>query len=450
MTETLGQALSCRIEATPFYIYSVIIFILAITHTLLAHQIASIAHRLEEAHKKNSDISHFGIEILHFLGEVEIIFAIWVIPLMIGIAIWWDWGVAIQYVNSINYTEPVFVVVIMSIASTKPIVDLADRAVRKISSLLGGKTVAWWLVILTVGPILGSLITEPGAMTLSSLLLAKEFYVLKPSVKLSYATLGLLFVNVSMGGVLTNFAAPPVLMVANTWGWSSLYMLINFGIRAIIGILISNALYYFIFRKELRSLKREEGLEEIKEDSQSIPPWVSLANLIFLILIVLSSHYLVLCVGVFFLFIAFHRATKAYQQPISLRGPLLVGAFLAGLVIHGSLQGWWIEPVIKSLGEIPAMVVAAGLSAFNDNAMITYLSSLIPDLATSMKVAIVSGAVAGGGLTVIANAPNPAGQVILNRYFKDGIAPIGLLLAAIIPTVIVLILSIIYLRIFIT
>jgi hypothetical protein len=49
---------------------------------------------------------------------------------------------------------------------------------------------------------------------------------------------------------------------------------------------------------------------------------------------------------------------------------------------------------------------------------------------------VVAGAVTGGGLTVIANAPNPAGQSILSSYFQDGVAPLRLFLAALIPTVI--------------
>ena len=47
---------------------------------------------------------------------------------------------------------------------------------------------------------------------------------------------------------------------------------------------------------------------------------------------------------------------------------------------------------------------------------------------------MVQGALIGGGLTVIANAPNPAGQSILNDHFDEGIAPIGLLLGALLPT----------------
>jgi Na+/H+ antiporter NhaD/arsenite permease-like protein len=77
------------------------------------------------------------------------------------------------------------------------------------------------------------------------------------------------------------------------------------------------------------------------------------------------------------------------------------------------------------------------LTAFNDNAAITYLASLVPGFTDTMKHAVVAGAVTGGGLTVIANAPNPAGQSILGQYFPDGISPVGLLLGALGPTLIV-------------
>ena len=69
-------------------------------------------------------------------------------------------------------------------------------------------------------------------------------------------------------------------------------------------------------------------------------------------------------------------------------------------------------------------------------AMITLLATLVPNLSESMKIAVVEGAVTGGGLTVIANAPNPAGQALLSRFFSGGITPIGLFLGAIGPTIV--------------
>jgi len=100
------------------------------------------------------------------------------------------------------------------------------------------------------------------------------------------------------------------------------------------------------------------------------------------------------------------------------------------------LQAWWIAPVLASLSEEPMFWSATVLTAFNDNALITYLSTLVPNLSDGLKAAVVEGAVTGGGLTVIANAPNPAGQALLGRYFDGAISPRGLLLAAAIPTLV--------------
>ncbi len=152
---------------------------------------------------------------------------------------------------------------------------------------------------------------------------------------------------------------------------------------------------------------------------------------------VFTAHYPGLFLGGFLIFLGFAKATAAYQSQIELKGPLLVGFFLAGLVIHGGLQAWWIAPVLASLSETPLFLGATFLTAFNDNALITYLATLVPTLGASLKVAVVEGAVTGGGLTVIANAPNPAGQALLSRFFDDGVVtPVGLFVGALAPTVV--------------
>ena len=92
--------------------------------------------------------------------------------------------------------------------------------------------------------------------------------------------------------------------------------------------------------------------------------------------------------------------------------------------------------MLGRLQELPLMLGAIALTSFNDNAAVTYLAALVPDLTVGMKYAVMAGAITGGGLTVIANAPNPAGQSLLSRYFPQGIAPLGLLLGALPATVI--------------
>jgi hypothetical protein len=166
------------------------------------------------------------------------------------------------------------------------------------------------------------------------------------------------------------------------------------------------------------------------------PAWITTVNLVFLAFVVLQSHYPPLFIGAFLFFLGFAQATAPYQAGIDLKPPLLVGFFLAGLVIHGTLQGWWIAPVLGRLAEQPLFWSATFLTAFNDNALITYLATLVPNLSEPLKFAVVAGAVTGGGLTVIANAPNPAGQAILGKYFPGGVSPLWLATSALPPTLI--------------
>jgi Na+/H+ antiporter NhaD/arsenite permease-like protein len=271
-------------------------------------------------------------------------------------------------------------------------------------------------------------------MTICALLLSRKFYALKPSPRLAYGTLGLLFVSISTGGTLTHFAAPPVLMVASAWGWNTPFMLEHFGWKALVGIIVSAAAYFLVFRKELLTLGGGRMPEEPREDA--IPTWVTVGHLAFMSFVVFYSHQTVYLMLALLFFLAFVEVTGEFQRDFNLRPPILVGFFLAGLVIHGALQQWWIAPVLSSLGELPLFAGAVVLTSFNDNAAITYLCTLVPSFTPNLQYAAVAGAVVGGGLTVIANAPNPAGQSILNKHFEDGISVVGLFLGALAPTLI--------------
>jgi hypothetical protein len=167
-----------------------------------------------------------------------------------------------------------------------------------------------------------------------------------------------------------------------------------------------------------------------------VPFWVTLVHVAFMGWTIVSAHHPALFIAGLLFFLGFARVTADHQNAVDLKPPLLVGFFLGGLVTHGGVQGWWIEPVLGSLGELPLMVAATALTAVNDNAAITYLSTLVPGFTDGLKYSVVAGAVTGGGLTVIANAPNPAGQAILKNYFENGVRPAGLFKAALVPTVI--------------
>jgi hypothetical protein len=167
-----------------------------------------------------------------------------------------------------------------------------------------------------------------------------------------------------------------------------------------------------------------------------VPALIIVIHVMFMAWTILNAHAPAIFIPGLLFFLGFSQVTAPFQNHIDLKPPLLVGFFLGGLVIHGGVQGWWIAPVLGALSEIPLMLSAAALTAFNDNAAITFLSTLVPNLTDSLKYAVVAGAVAGGGLTIIANAPNPAGQSILKKYFQNGISPMLLLVAAFVPTLV--------------
>jgi hypothetical protein len=446
---TLGD----RVALEPFNVVATGIFGLAVVHTFAAAKFTERAHRIQQAHDARARAAgtaptpHVGAELLHFLGEVEVVFGLWAVVLLAAIAAFHGWDAATRYVDEgVNYTEPLFVVVIMALASTRPVVLFAEDALRRLASLGGGRPSAWWLSILVVGPLLGSFITEPAAMTISALLLSRQFFDLQPSYVLRYATLGLLFVNVSIGGTLTHFAAPPVLMVARPWGWDSMFLLGHIGWRAAVAILTATLGCCLVFRREWQTLDRRSPLLDVEQPDEDaapagasllpVPGWVTAVHIAFIVWTVVNAHHPALFLGGFLFFLGFVRATAAYQSFVRLRAPLLVGFFLGGLVIHGGLQAWWIAPTLATSSERMLFVGATILTAFNDNALITSLATLVPDLSEPMKVAVVEGAVTGGGLTVIANAPNPVGQALLARFFDDAVSPLGLMAAALPPTLI--------------
>jgi hypothetical protein len=451
---SLFGKLTGRVQREPLNLVATIIFFGAIVHTFLAGWFRKIAHNYQQSYDaieylleakdgppdfgKRHDKLLFRAQLFYFMGEVEAVFGIWLIPLFVAITAFHGWATMVEYVGNVNVADAIFVVVIMAMASSLPIVRFTETVIAKVSAVGKGTPASWWLAILTLGPLLGSFITGPAAMTICALLLRHRFYGLKPSERLKYATLGLLFVNISVGGVLTQFGSPPVVIAASAWNWDLAYMLTHFGWKAVIGIILSNLLYLTVFRREFSTLANNVPDEEQDQERRRPIPWrITAIHILFLCWTVANSHYPVLVILGILFFLAFVSATRLNQQAIALRPALLVGFFLAALIIHGGCQQWWIGPVIGGLSRWPLMLAATILTAFNDNAAITYLASLVPGFSDALKYVIMAGAVTGGGLTVIANSPNPAGQSILaSRFGEAGISPLYLFLGALVPTVI--------------
>jgi hypothetical protein len=405
--------------ATPLQIAAAVLFALAVLHTFCAKFFATLADRFPR---------HGGL--LHLLGEVEVVFGFWAMVLVVAMAVIIGPLVAVEYAESRQYTEPLFVFVVMVVAASKPILDLFGTLVTAAARLLPFPTALAqvWLGLAAV-PILGSLITEPAAMTLAALMLAPRIF--RPGIPewLKYAALGVLFVNVSIGGTLTSYAAPPVLMVAATWNWDSAFMLATFGWKAALATLVNATAVCVLLRRHVTT---------VEPDGMPKAPWfVSLVHLGFLAGVVLTAHHPVIFMGLFLFFLGYTRAYEQHQAPLILKEGLLVGFFLAGLVVLGGMQQWWLQPIVSSLQPLALFFGALGLTAITDNAALTYLGSLIQGISHESKYMLVAGAVAGGGLTVIANAPNPAGVALLRRGFDDeSIGALGLLAGALPPTVV--------------
>jgi Putative Na+/H+ antiporter len=400
-------------------IIAAIIFALALIHTFAAKTFERLAHKFPR---------HAGL--LHFLGEVEVVFGLWAVVLIVTMAFVLGGDKALQYAESRQYTEPLFVFVIMVVAASRPVLEAVEGLVIGIAKLLPIKTqiAQVWLGLALV-PLIGSLITEPAAMTLAALMLLPQIFHKTIPEKLKYAALGVLFVNISIGGTLTSFAAPPVLMVAKPWQWDSAFMATQFGWKAAIAVLINATVVTFLLRKHIAAHRADETVA-IKA------PWlVKLIHLAFLVATVVFAHHPVIFMGLFLLFIGFTQAYEQYQSPLVLGQGLLVGFFLGGLVVLGGLQQWWLQPIVSTLEPIALFFAALGLTAITDNAALTYLGSTIEGMSDAAKYMLVAGAVAGGGLTVVANAPNPAGVALLRKGFEDeSIGVVGLLLGALLPT----------------
>lgn len=398
------------------------LFAVAILHTFSTAFFEHLAHTRP---------AHAGL--WHLLGEVEVVFGFWALVLIAVMFVTDGPAAATHYLDSRNFTEPLFVFAIMVIAGTRPILHAATSGVRLLSKALPlPHNLSAYLTILTLVPLLGSFITEPAAMTLAALMLRDRFFRNGLSKPLRYATLGVLFVNVSIGGTLTPFAAPPVLMVAGTWNWDFPFMMGNFGWKAAIVVVVNALAAALLFRRELCRISAE-GRETAHG---RVPLTMVVLHLVFLGLVVLFAHHPVMFLGVFLFFLGVAQAYERHQDRLILREGLLVGFFLAGLVVMGGQQQWWLQPILLSMSNDAVFFGATILTAFTDNAALTYLGSLVEGLSDGFKYALVAGAVTGGGLTIIANAPNPAGVAMLRGHFEDeSINPLGLFLGALPPTI---------------
>lgn len=410
---------------SPIEILATVFFVIAVAHTFCVKRFAHWAHRYPAGSARE--------QVLHFLAETEVVFGLWAAALFGGIALLkGSVADAVSYIDHLHFEEPKFVFVVMVVSATRPVVRLGEALILLIARCMPFREgLSFYLAALVFGPLLSSFITEPAAMTLLALVLKRRYFDQGISRPLAYATLGLLFVNISIGGTLTNFAAPPVLMVSGKWHWETPFMLATFGWKAAAACAVSGVLTAVVFRRELLFLP------VVQDQSARVPAWLTITHVLTLGMVVVFAHHPDVLLGVLVLFLGLTSATHRHQDDLKLREGLLVGFFLAGLITLGSLQTYWLQPLLAQLNGAEMYFGASCLTAITDNAMLTYLGSTVKGISEELKYALVAGAVTGGGLTVIANAPNPAGVGILQSakvFGKEGISPLGLFLGALTPT----------------
>jgi hypothetical protein len=422
------------------------LFAIAIIHTFSVPVFARQANR---------GGPHAGL--WHLLSEVEAVFGVWACVLLVFMAIFVGVDDAVSYIDTRDFTEPAFVFVIMVVAASRPILELVSALVRGIARILPVRNeLAMYFTTMALVPLTGSFITEPAAMTLAALLLRDAYFDRPGQAGFKYMTIGVLFVNVSIGGVLTAYAAPPVLMVAQTFGWDSTYMATHFGWRAAAAVIVNAGVLTFICRAILLEGHADPGKASVQPANPGdapvhpsvaprpeapvrppVPYSVIAIHSLFLLGVVLASHHATIFMGLLLLFIGYAHAYKRYQNALLIREGLMVGFFLAGLVVLGGLQKWWLQDLLGNLSPDVLFWGATALTAVTDNAALTYLGSLVEGTSDLWRYMLVAGAVTGGGLTVIANAPNPAGYSILKGCFPDNaISPLRLLIAATLPTLV--------------
>jgi hypothetical protein len=126
---SLFGKLTGRIQREPVNLVATIIFFVAIIHTFLTAQFRKIAHRYQRRYEtiedslpadpgKKHDELIFRAELFYFMGEVEAVFGIWLVPLFVAIIAFHGWSTMVDYVGNVNVADAIFVVVIMAMASS--------------------------------------------------------------------------------------------------------------------------------------------------------------------------------------------------------------------------------------------------------------------------------------------------------------------------------------------
>lgn len=400
-----------------------LLFGIAVFHTL----VSPVFENFSQKFSKRSLVRR----LFHLWGEPELVFGFWAIVFIVALFGTSGFSEASNFLKQLRLREPVFVGMILIVAGSKPLIEVFRGFLFWIAQKTDfQREIAVYFSCLFIGPLLGSLITEPAAMTITALIL-KKYLQPKNSRRFKYQTLATLFVNVSLGGALTPFAAPPIVMVMDPWKIDTSFIFTQIGWKAALAVFLNACYATWINRSELSKMNVSS------DRKSSVPTYVVLGNLMFLVGLVACAESAIGLIFVFLGYLGFYFWSRSFQFDFKIKQGASVAFFLFGLVLLGGLQKSWLEPLLSKLDQGSLFLGVTGLTAIADNALLTYLGSQLTNVTESFKYLLLTAALTGGGLTVIANAPNPVGISILEENFiPNGVQPFWLLIHAILPTLV--------------
>lgn len=422
----------------PLQLGATFFFILSVIHAFLTPRLYNMYLRIRhqkilfpERKKKYLVLT----EITRMFSRIELVMLLWSVPFLLWFVYSENYKVMIGYLTSRNYMASLFIIVMMILVESNPIIYLSETLLNRLVQKIGKHSpVAWWWVILLVSPMLSSLLKETGAMVIATMLLIRKFYIHNPSKKFAYATMGLLFSNISIGGLLTITSSRAMFMIMPTLKWSSHFIWAHFTWKAFLAILFSTTIYYLYFKKELKEFVKTDAQQEDNNESIKAPWWVVCIHICFVWALLQCKTSPVLIISVFLCYLCFRCFTYSYQNIIDVNKACLIGLFYSGLVILGDLQEWWVLKLMQNQSDFGHMIISFGLSIFLDNALVNYLVHNLSVSHDCYHYLVITGCMAAGGLTVATNLPNIVGYTILRRGLKLKLPSlVGLFLAAIIP-----------------
>ncbi len=377
-------------------------------------------------------------ELYRFVSKVEIVFVLWAVPLFFWFLYTEGYRVTMAYFNSRNYNSAMFIVVIFLLLESRPIVYFAERLLSSIARIGKTSPKSWWWTLMIATPLLTFLLKESGAMIIGATLLVRHFYAFSPSSRFAYATLGLLFSNISIGGLSSSISSRAMFVILPSLKWGHKFVFQYFAWKATLAILVSTTVCYLIFRKEFDTFPTTVLNRDFK--GERVPWWIICIHIILVWIVVWSRYTPLFIVAILLFYIGFQRFTIFYQSPLNIPKACLVGLFYAGMVIFGDLQEWWVLGIMHGMSDFGYMISSYMLSIFLDNALVNYLVHNLPVATDCYLYLVITGCMAAGGLTLLANMPNIIGYLLLRPAFRDSSISQGkLFLAALGPSFISLI-----------